>query len=185
MPILPAEPSVYPDDLFTAPPAAGGSQWRVLHTKPRQEKGLARDLLVREVPFFLPTTRRPHQSGGRIRVAEIPLFDGYVFIRADRDQYVSALDTRRVVRALAVPDQLRLADDLRRLQALLGLGRPVDRERDLRPGEPVEIVDGPLAGLRGTVIRAAAGTRFVVAVDFIREGASVTCEGMALRPLAC
>jgi len=184
MPILPAEPALFPDDLLVAPPdPVIGTEWRVLHTRPRQEKGLARDLLAREVPFFLPTVRRPHRSGGRVRVAEVPLFDGYVFLRADRDQFVAALDTRRVVRALTVRDQAGLTADLRRLHALLGLGCPVDRERELRAGRPVEIIAGPLAGIRGTVVRAAGGDRFVVAVDFIREGASVTCDGLALRLL--
>ncbi|HJZ94517.1 MAG TPA: transcription termination/antitermination NusG family protein [Gemmataceae bacterium] len=184
MPILPAEPALFPDDVLDAPVGlTAGDEWRVLHTRPRQEKGLARDLLARAVPFFLPTIRRPHRSAGRIRVAEVPLFDGYVFLRADRDQYLDALDTGRVVRALVVRDQAGLVSDLRRLHALLGLGRAVERERQLRAGQAVEITAGPLAGFRGTVVRAATGTRFVVAVDFIREGASVTCEGMALRPL--
>lgn len=184
MPILPAEPAIYPDDVLDAPVATTArAEWRVLHTKPRQEKGLARDLLAREVPFFLPTVRRPHRSAGRIRVAEVPLFDGYVFLRADRDQYLDALDSGRVVRALAVPDQAGLVADLRRLRALIGLGGTVERERDLRAGQLVEITAGPLAGLRGTVVRAASGAKFVVAVDFIGEGASVICEGMTLRPL--
>ena len=184
MPILPAETALFPDDVLDQPAGrTAGSEWRVLHTKPRQEKGLARDLLARAVPYFLPTIRRPHRSAGRIRVAEVPLFDGYVFLRADRDQYLDALGTRRVVRALLVPDQAKLVSDLRRLHALLGLGRSVERERELRAGQLVEITTGPLVGLRGTVVRAATGTRFVVAVDFIRQGASVTCEGMALRPL--
>jgi len=184
MPILPAEPALFPDDLLDAPVAlTAGAKWCVLHTKPRQEKGLARELLARFVPFYLPTVRRPHHSGGRVRVSEVPLFDGYLFLRADREQYLDALDTGRVVRALAVPDQAGLMSDLRQLRALLGLGRPVERVRELRAGQLVEITTGPLAGLRGTVVRAAAGARFVVAVDFIREGASVTCEGMTLRPL--
>src|SRR5262249_14411581 len=184
MPILPAEPALFPDDVLDVPVGqTTGVEWRVLHTKPRQEKGLARDLLAREVPFFLPTVRRAHRSGGRFRVAEVPLFDGYVFLRADRDQYLDALDTGRVVRALVVKDQAGLVTDLRGLRALIGLGRTVERERELRTGQLVEITAGPLAGMCGTVVRAAAGAKFVVAVDFIREGASVTCEGMTLRPL--
>jgi len=183
MPILPAETTLFPNDVLDTPVGPTAAEWRVLHTRPRQEKGLARDLLSREVPFFLPTSRRPHRSAGRVRVAEVPLFDGYLFLRAERDQYLDALGTGRVVRALVVPDQARLLSDLRRLHALLGLGRSVERERELRAGQQVEITTGPLAGLRGTVVRAAHGARFVVAVDFIREGASVTCEGMALRPL--
>jgi transcription antitermination factor NusG len=186
MPILAAEPSLFPEDLLsptTSPPPIDGAEWRVLHTKPRQEKGLARDLCERGIGFYLPTAARHLPNDRRGRVAELPLFDSYVFLYADRDQYLAALGTKRVIRALPVPDQRGLWADLRRLRTLLAAGLPVSPEVALAPGRLVEIMAGPLAGLRGTIVRAAAGARFVVAVDFIRRGASVTLDGLLLRPV--
>jgi transcription antitermination factor NusG len=183
MPILASEPSLFPEDLLVQPAARReGAEWRVLHTKPRQEKGLARDLCDLGVAFYLPTTRR-HLTERRGRVAEVPLFDSYVFLYSDRDQYVAALGTKRVIRAIPVPDQLALWTDLRRLRTLLAAGLPIYPEKALAPGQPVEITAGPLAGLRGTVVRATSGDRFVVAVDFIRRGASVTLDGLSIRPV--
>jgi transcription antitermination factor NusG len=185
MPILPLQTSIFPDDLFTLPdPAAGvAAEWRVLHTKPRQEKRLASELVQKEIPFYLPLIGHERRFRGRVMTAQLPLFDGYLFLHADRDGYHEALATRRVVRGLAVPDQERLWSDLRRVFGLISSGLPVTPEPSLLPGQLVEIASGPLAGFRGRVIRSASRKRFVVEVDFIRRGASVLCDAMTLRPI--
>jgi transcriptional antiterminator RfaH len=185
MPVLAAEPTVYPDDLLTVPLPADepSAVWHVLHTKPRQEKSLARELLRKEIAFYLPLTSRRWDLRGRVMVSHLPLFPGYLFLRAGRDALLTALSTRRVVRPLDVPDQQRLDADLRQVQRLLSSGLEVDAHDRLVIGQEVEITSGPLTGFRGRVLRTASGNRFVVEVDFIQRGASVLCDGMALRPL--
>jgi transcriptional antiterminator RfaH len=186
MPILQSEARVFPDDLLLPHDDfsfVSGHEWRVLHTKPRQEKALARELLTREIPFYLPTLRRTRPYGGRLRTSDLPLFDGYVFLFGNYDQYHSALTTQRIVRSLRVPDQKQFRSELRQLNSLLESGMTVRAESMLVPGQLVEVTVGPLAGLRGTVIRAAASRRFVIAVDFIGKGASVTCDELVLRPV--
>ena len=185
MPPLPREPNVFPADLLAdeAAPDGGERCWWVLHTKPRQEKSLARQLLQAKVPFYLPLVPRRTLVRGRPLEAHVPLFPGYLFLLADRDERVVALASNRVVQSLPVHDQPRLWSDLRQVERLLSLGAPVHAEASLAPGTPVEITTGPLAGLCGTVVRCASGRRFVVRVDFIQQGASVLLEDCALLPL--
>jgi transcriptional antiterminator RfaH len=180
MPVLAAEPSLFPNDLFDAERACG--LWHVLHTKPRQEKSLARELLRREIAYFLPVTPNRFDVRGRVVVSHVPLFPGYLFLRCDRDQLLAALSTRRVVRPLVVVDQQQLTDDLRQVQSLLRSGLEVT-PHEFVAGQEVEITTGPLTGFRGRIVCTASGNRFVVAVDFIQRGASVVCDGMGLRPL--
>lgn len=181
MPILAAEPDRYPPHLFDSPPSA--RTWYVLHTKPRQEKSLARTLFAADVSFFLPTVPRRSQCRGRTLTAHAPLFPGYVFLYADREERVTALESNRVANVLPVHDQGGLWDDLKQVNRLLGAGLPVAAESQLAPGTPVEITTGPLAGLCGTVIRTGTGRRFVVRVNFIHQGASVLLEDCSLLPL--
>ena len=55
MPILEAEARMYPDNLLRDAGADGGNRnWWALMTKTRQEKSVARHLLSREIPFYLP-----------------------------------------------------------------------------------------------------------------------------------
>jgi hypothetical protein len=60
------------------------------------------------------------------------------------------------------------------------LGRPITPEDRLAPGMTVQITSGPLASLKGTVLRTAKGRRFVVSVDFTQRGASVLLDDFVL-----
>ncbi len=117
------------------------------------------------------------------RHSYLPLFSSYLFLQANEDERVVALSSRRIVRILPVADQERLNNDLRQIHQLIAAGLSVTPEKTLLPGSPVEIISGPLCGLRGQVIRTAAGQRFLVRVDFIQQGASVLLDGCALVAL--
>jgi transcription antitermination factor NusG len=185
VPILAAEPDRYPVHLFETPDAIDASDrdWFVLHTRPRQEKSLARYLHAAGVSYFLPAIPRRRRLPTRVLTTHMPLFPGYLFLFADRDERQTALASNRVAHAIEVRDQVRLWDDLRQVNKLIGADVPVTAESQLAPGTPVEITTGPLAGLRGTVIKTASGRRFVVRVDFIHQGASVLLEDCSLLPL--
>jgi len=182
MPITPAEPQLFPADLFGSGKPAGplDRAWWVLHTRPRQEKSLARQMGRSEVPFFLPLIPHRLQVRSRVMTSHIPLFPGYVFLFANRDERIAALATARVVQSLAVPDQDGLWDNLAQLHRLIASGKPIHAEDRLIPGALVQIKSGPLAGLRGRIVREASRCRFIVAVDFIQRGASVTLEDFHL-----
>jgi transcriptional antiterminator RfaH len=180
MPILPAETDRYPVDLFDGHGATSGEAWWVLHTRPRQEKSLARELVERCLPFYLPQVERRSRIRGRIVTAHVPLFTSYVFLLGNERQRVAALATHRVVTALRVADQARLTAELDQVHRLIESGAPVTAEQRIGPGATVEICSGPLAGMRGTVVRSAAGRRFVVRVDFIQRGASVELDDYTL-----
>jgi transcription antitermination factor NusG len=182
MPILPAEIVQYPDELFAALPG-GGEAWWVLHTRPRQEKSLARELLAGRVPFYLPQVSRRACTRGRVFTSHVPLFPGYVFLLGNDRQRIAALATRRVVHSLPVVDQESLWQELGQIHRLIEAGAPVTPEERLGPGQAVEICSGPLTGLRGIILRIAAGRRFVVRVDFIQRGASVELDDFTVvRP---
>ncbi len=181
MPILAAETELYPENLFAEqPPELDGRAWWVLHTRPRQEKSLARQLLDRQVPFFLPLIQRKNRLRGRVITSRIPLFTSYVFLLGSQQERLTALATHRVVMALAVPDQLRLWQDLRQIRQLIESGAPITAEDRLQTGMQVEIRSGPLMGLKGVILRTGSSRRFVVQVDFIQRGASVELDDFML-----
>jgi transcription antitermination factor NusG len=185
MPLLPAEPMTFPDDLFAndASVVKEASGWWVLHTKPRTEKSLARKCLNSRAPFFLPQYERRWRSRGRMQKAHLPLFPSYLFLFADDQARIEALKTNLVVNCLAVADQKQLHSDLIRLYRLITSGAPVTPEARLAPGMWVEITSGPLAGLSGQVIRRGGSSRFVVQVQFIQQGVSAVLEGWTIQPI--
>ncbi len=184
MPVLPPEPNAFPDDLFAAATElAADRSWWVLHTRARQEKSLARHLCQARVPFYLPLVGKRGVARGRVFTSQIPLFPGYVFLLGRREERLTALTTNRVVHALEVADQAKLWHDLSQVWRLIQSGAPITPEDHLEPGAFVEIQHGALAGLKGRIIRAASGRRFVVEVHFIHRGASVMLDDFHLVPI--
>lgn len=185
MPLLEREPERFPPELFDgeAPPGDGDRLWWVLHTRPRQEKAVARYAYTRRVPFYLPLIDRRAPVRGRVLTSHVPLFAGYVFLLATAEERLQALPPRRLVGALRVPDQDGLWDELRQVYRLIASGSPITPEEKLAPGDLVEVRGGPLAGLKGTIVRTASGDRFVIRVNFIQQGASVLVDGFNVTPM--
>lgn len=186
MPILPAEPCLYPERLLQEPDVnpPEGERWWVLHTRPRAEKSLARTASQEEIPFFLPLHTRRWRTNGRLFKSTIPLFPGYLFIRADDGARVKLQSTGWVANVLFVPEQLRLQADLARVHRLITTGLPLTPESRLVPGTRVTITAGPMRGLEGTILRQGTQFRLLLEVQFMRQGVSVEVENWMVTPLA-
>lgn len=178
MPLLPREPDIFPENLFSGEVEAGAAQrWRVIYTIPRREKALMRRLLRMQIPFYCPLVkRRLRSTSGRVRFSYTPLFPGYVFIRADEDQRYQTLTTNCVSRCLEVPDASELVHDLQQICQLIRSDAPLTPEAQLEPGMRIRVRSGPLMGLEGTVVKRRGMQRLLVIVRFLQQGASVQLE---------
>jgi transcriptional antiterminator RfaH len=185
VPVLPLETSVLPDDLFTDPKwrAAGDRAWWVLHTKPRQEKSIARQLVSESTSFYLPLISRRTKMRDRVICSHVPLFPGYVFLFGTHDDRTASFTGNRVARTIEVLGQAELWRDLMQVKQLIDTGAPIRPEGRLTAGTPIEITSGPLAGLKGTILKEATRRRFVVQVDFLHQGASVLLDDFYLTPI--
>jgi transcription antitermination factor NusG len=178
MPFLPDEPVHSPDDLFNSSFArTGPAVWWVAHTKPRQEKAIARHLLKIGFPYYLPCERKRVLVGKKVRTVNIPVFDGYIFLMATEDLRWRAMASNRVASLQRVVDQERFWTDLERVRSILDLGKPVESHMRLPAGTPVTLRDGPMAGMTGVVEKAAGAFKFVVLVEFLQRSLSVTVDG--------
>jgi transcription antitermination factor NusG len=189
MPILAAESDFYPENLWEDSSSASGDpasgQWWCLHTKPRQEKAVARDLRGAKVGFYLPQVNNVSRTPqGRKVNSVLPLFAGYVFLRGDETDRMHAIRGNRLVRVLEIFDQKAVDLDLRRIHTFLSSGLPVFAEARVLPGMAVKIKSGPLAGLEGTVVRRGNGDHFVAMVQFLSRGASVELQDWQVEPKA-
>jgi len=183
MPVLDAECDLLPETLFDQDPPAGDGVWWLAHTRPRQEKALARDMVVAGLSFYLPCTPHRIRVRKRIVTSRIPLFSGYVFIHVNEDDRMRVFAGGRVARITPVRDQVLLWNDLRNVRRVLDLGQPVEPADCLTAGTTVSIRTGPLAGMTGTIVRSAGGTRFIVRVDLIQRGISVVVDAKTLGKL--
>jgi transcription antitermination factor NusG len=186
MPILPAEPDLYPDDLWQRddPLIGNGRAWWCLHTKPRQEKAVARELRAQKVPFYLPqVVHEDRTPQGRKTRSVIPLFTSYLFLLGDERDRLCALKGNRLVRVIDVADQPTIDHDLHQIHQVLASGLAVVPEPMVPVGARVLILTGPLAGIEGKVIRRGKRDQFVAVVHFLGSGATVDLEDWQVEQL--
>ena len=157
-------------------------RWWVAHTRSRQEKALAWDILRSGGSYFLPMYEVTRRRRGRQWRSLLPLFGGYVFVCGGEEDRIRALETDRIARMIEVTDQGRLVGELCGIQRLLTSGLAIDPYPGLVKGSACRIRKGPLAGLEGRLERREHRARFVVSVTILGQGAMVELDADMLEP---
>jgi transcription termination/antitermination protein NusG len=157
--------------------------WWVVHTKSRNEKALAQDLVRKSINYFLPMTwKTRHQKGRKIR-SLLPLFGGYLFFCGDENQRVELLKTNRVANLIIVNDQEKLLTELTQIEQAIKAGTSLMPHKYIKEGQRCRVTVGPLADLQGIVLKNSTGTRLVLQIDMLGQAASVEIDADMIEPL--
>ena len=150
--------------------------WWVAHTKSRNEKALAHDLINKNISYFLPMSWRiRHRSGRKIR-SLLPLFSGYMFFCGNENQRIEVLRTNRVANLIEVKDQEKLLGELLRIEQALQAGANLIPHKYIKVGQHCRVTAGPLADLKGIVIKTKGTARLVLQIDMLGQAASVEVD---------
>jgi transcription antitermination factor NusG len=130
--------------------------WYAIRVKSRAEKKVNAQLTDQGIESFLPLQRRLRRWSDRKKWVDMPLISGYVFVHISRKEYERVLNTFNVVcyiyfegKAAVIRDK-----DILLLKRMLGqseLELEVTIE-NLKPGQLVEVISGPLCGVVGELI---------------------------------
>ena len=150
--------------------------WWVAHTKSRNEKALAWQLLKKEISYFLPMSWKVSHSRGRTIRSLLPLFTGYLFFCGDENQRVEVLRTNRVANLIEVNDPAGLVGDLGPIEKLIRQGAELKPHKYIKMGQRCRVIAGALAGAEGVVSQTSRRTRLVLQVDMLGQATSVEVE---------
>ncbi len=156
--------------------------WWVAHTKPRQEKAFARDLLAKDISYFLPLREKVSVSRGRKLRSLLPLFPSYVFVCSDGDDRSDFYRNGRLVRVLTVPDQKTLQSELCQLHKALEGTSHLSPWRFLPEGSRCRVHSGPLRGVEGLVDRHRGAARLVLKIDMLGQAVALEIDAGLLEP---
>ncbi len=157
--------------------------WWVAHTKSRNEKALAHDLINRDISYFLPMSWKvTHRTGRKIR-SLLPLFSGYLFFCGNENQRLGVLRTNRVANLIEVNDQEKLLSELLDIEQALRAGAVLTPHRYIKAGQRCRVLSGPLVDLQGIVLKAKTVTRLVLQVDMLGQAASVEIDTDLIEPI--
>jgi len=150
--------------------------WWVAHTKSRNEKALAQDLIAKDICYFLPMHWRKSRRSGRVIKSFLPLFSSYLFFCGDERQRLELLRTNRVAGLIEVKDQKKLLDELQKIEQAIRTGLVISPHKYIRQGQLCRVLTGPLAGMEGVVLKGQTVTRLVLQVDMLGQAASVEID---------
>jgi transcription antitermination factor NusG len=151
-------------------------EWWVAHTKSRNEKALARDLIRREVSYFLPMSWNVRRKSRRTIRSLLPLFPGYLFCCGKGDDRLALLRTDRVANVIEVTDQEQFLKELLQIEQALRAGAPLIPHNYVKTGQRCRVTAGPLLGLEGVVTQTRGALRLVLQVDMLGQAASVEID---------
>jgi len=171
--------------------STNGSQpvWRALTVRSRHERIAAQSLRSRGLEEFLPLYRSKRAWSDRTKVVDLPLFPGYVFCRVSESQRLLAVSSPGVASIVGFGGRDAVVEEheLESVRRMLAAGLTVEPWPYVRPGHIVEVLSGPLTGLRGEVVREKGLWRLIVNVDLLQRSVSAELERdmvKAIRP-AC
>jgi len=150
--------------------------WWVAHTKSRNEKALANDLVRKKINYFLPMSwKTRHQRGRKIR-SLLPLFSGYLFFCGNENQRLELLRTNRVANVIVVKNQQKLLSELVQIEQALKAGASLAPHKYVRKGQLCRVTSGPLVDLQGVVVTTKNAARLVLQIDMLGQAASVEVD---------
>jgi transcription antitermination factor NusG len=148
-------------------------QWWVAHTKSRNEKALANDLILRGIPYFLPMTWTVTRKTHRPVRSLMPIFMGYMFFCGDDDHRVEVLQTHRVANIIDVVDQIEFITQLSQVEKAIKADVPLTQHHFVKKGQWCRVVAGSLMGLEGIVEDLKGVTRLILQVSMLGQATSV------------
>ena len=155
--------------------------WHAVYVKSRTEKKAQTELQFKEVETFLPLQRKLRQWSDRKKWVEMPLISGYLFVKICRKEYDSVLQSDYIVSyvrfegvAAVIPENQ--IDYLKLMLKQDNLDIEIVRE-SFAPGQMIDVIAGPLIGLRGKLVRIKGKNK--VAVELEQLGYSALVEILA------
>jgi transcription antitermination factor NusG len=160
-------------------------RWYALKTRSRHEKRVRDRLLQGHIETFLPLCERWSQWKDRKQLVDEPLFPGYCFARFPLPERVRILSIPGVACLVGVgsrPEPV-LDAEIDGIRRLIASRFRYDPHPFLEEGMEVEVVRGPLAGVRGRLLRKDRSARLVLAVALIRQAAAVEIHPADVTPI--
>ena len=151
-------------------------QWFALCTRARHEKVVRDRLSGLGIDRMLPTVMRVSQWKDRKKFIEEPLFPGYCFARFVSSKRITVLEipgVAYIVGREGYPEPVPL-EEIDALTRLATSGLRYTPSVSISEGTSVEIIKGPLAGIRGRLIRRERHHYVIIGVQLLQQGAMVS-----------
>ena len=169
------------------PVSAETTKWYAIATMSRHERMVARQLEHQAIDTFLPTFAEIHRWSDRRKKVELPLFPGYLFVRARLSPQVrrSVLFARGTAGFITMGgDPVPVPDEqIEGVQKLLASTLQFQPHPFLKVGQRVRVRGGSLDGVEGILVRRNGEHGLVISIDAISRSLSLCVKGYDIQPI--
>ncbi|MEJ6749836.1 MAG: UpxY family transcription antiterminator [Bacteroidia bacterium] len=160
--------------------------WKVVYVASRQEKKASLRMEQLGIVHFLPLYNKLSQWSDRKKWVEVPLFNGYMFVRPTALQRDSILQIPGVVAFVRYngDDAIVQEKEITTIKTVLASGyslETINTPQDFIVGEQVEVVEGPLKGRKVDILRQNDKEHFLVSFGTMGQSIKISLPYQALK----
>lgn len=159
-------------------------RWYALQTQSRHEKQVRDRLQAIGVEPLLPVGRQRRQWSDRKVWTTLPLFTGYCFANFALVRSLAVLQTPGVVRIVGTvrPEPIP-AEEIAVFQRVASMNPVMEPCDYLTEGAWVEVIHGPLVGLRGQFVRRTSHQGLVIRSTLLQQAALIHIGSDEVAPV--
>jgi len=156
-------------------------RWFAVRTSSKHEKRAVKELKAKGIEAYIPLREKRFKYASKQGVRDLPLLSGYVFVNIRRREENLVRFAHYVARFVMIGHiRRRVTEAEMELLRKISTDRTLDWETveeafDFSEGTPVEIIKGPLAGVRGKYVSKKNKKTFVISLGSFGACLS-TCE---------
>lgn len=166
------------EEAFVFEQARSFYGWHALYTRYQHEKAVANHLSGRGFEVYLPLYPVLHRWKDRTKRVLLPLYPCYVFMKGGLDRKLDIVSTPGLFSIVgtahgpsAIPDS-----EIEAVRQILAGPAPVEPYPYLRFGDRVRVVEGPLEGIEGILVRQKSSFRIVLSVELLKKSIAVEVD---------
>lgn len=164
------------------------SFWYCVHTRSRHEDAVYQRLSDKKMQAFLPKLEVWSRRRDRRKKIQKALFPGYLFVYEN-------LELRRGLEILKTPGVVKILGNeagpmpvpeiqIESIKKILDGKSAVSSFPYLKEGQLVRVVDGPLRGCEGFLIKIKEEKeKLVISIDLLQRSVSVEIESASVEPV--
>ena len=160
-------------------------QWIVVRSKPRSEKVAHNELVKKNIESYLPLLKERRKWSDRKKWVEFPLFSSYLFARIDIKDSIFVLQTQGVNTIVKFGKQIAIVQNsvIKAIRLAMEGGYQLEPVEYFVEGNRVEVVAGPMKGIKGIVAKLKGQNRLIIKIDAIQQALSIQIESKFIRKL--
>ena len=149
-------------------------KWHAIYVSSRTEKKINDLLNNKGIEAYVPVVKTMRQWSDRKKMVEMPLLNGYVFVKITPLENDKVIQTKGVVNFVRSEGKIAAIRDIEidRLKQLVQLGYHIEANginKEYKEGDKVKINSGVLKGIEGYVVEAGEKNQIDVLLESIGQ----------------